>query len=434
MVVFLKKILIINTPGILNRGSMAVVIGAVNSIKENIPNSYITILCHHWTTDKDTLKQLFNGKGIEIKRHPWFRVHDSFIATSLHSGLLAILYFLYSEITRLFVSIKLPIKNVYLQHDVIVDLNTDSITENYGIFPPLFCFFNMTLGIIADKPLIVLGTSIIPFKNKWLERIGKYVFLHAKLITLREELSEKYLKNTLGVNNPEITVTADFAFLLEPAPINTLDLVFHLNSNLPAGSIIGITPAYNKSLFTFEEYITILADIADSLVEQYDATVVILPHTFAASSVWSRAVSLQGDVVAKGIYQKARHKNQILTVSGTPTASELKAIIAQFDFFISFMLHPLISSMSQGVPSIAIAGYNHLKFRGILSMVAQSDCIIHLNGFNRGELKSLIFTKLAYMWPNRIHIHDDLVERTKIMKQRSMLNGCLLKNWLNENT
>jgi colanic acid/amylovoran biosynthesis protein len=415
-----KKVLIINTPGLSNRGSMAVVMGAIDCLLEMLPNAQITILCHHWKTDKDEYTNISKNRHIQVKQHPWFRVHATMLATGLDSGTRSIL-------ARFLTKFRLPVKNVFLESDVIIDLNTDALSEAYGLFSPLFSFFNMLLSITAGKPLVVWGTCVVPFKNKLIEHLAKFVLNRAELITLREEASKVYL-DTIGVTRPQVQVTADFAFLLKPASQTRLNQVLQpIDIKQLVKPLIGITPAFNKSVFDIEEYVTIVSGIVDALVTDFGATVILVPHTFGESPIWSKLGQLQGNFLVEMIYRRVQNKSRVQTISGAPVSDELKAVIKECDVFISFMLHPLIASMSSGVPSMAIVTYNPFKFKSIFSLMGQEDCILEVRHYECKELEARVMKKLDYIWTNKDFIHERLNEKAKVLEHSAKRNGYFLK-------
>ena len=62
--------------------------------------------------------------------------------------------------------------------------------------------------------MAVCAQTVGPFKSGLSKRVARFVFRRASLITLRDEISEGYLKE-LGIDGARLV--ADPAFLLEPA-------------------------------------------------------------------------------------------------------------------------------------------------------------------------------------------------------------------------
>lgn len=69
---------------------------------------------------------------------------------------------------------------------------------------------------MINKPVMVCSATIGPYQGRFLRRLASYVLNKTDIITLREEYSQNYL-STLGVTKPRIYLSADLAFLLEPA-------------------------------------------------------------------------------------------------------------------------------------------------------------------------------------------------------------------------
>ena len=90
------------------------------------------------------------------------------------------------------------------------------------------------------------------------------------------------------------------------------------------------------------------ASIVDLLSSKLNATILLIPH--------STNPILDVDEINERIYELAKNKDYIKIVNFKKySASEIKQIIGQCDFFIGTKMHACIAAWSQAVPTVAIA-------------------------------------------------------------------------------
>ena len=283
----MTRVLIINTPGLANKGSEAVVIGAVKCIEKSMPQAEVTFLCHHYQTDKEAfLKTVKGSLKFRVKKHPWYREFGSTPLTAVYSGIRYALYLLYCGLCRLVTIFGLSPKNVFNDCDLIIDLNTDALNEYYqGVFAPNFVLSNILNGIVAGKPVMVCAASIAPFQTRSLRFLVRTILNMTKLVTVRDEFSQKHLQ-AMGVIKPKIHLTADLAFLLEPCPTKRIDEIMKSENIISSEKpLIGVAVAHKSLFVNQEDYIRLMAESSDALIRQLNATLVFIPNSFKAGPV-----------------------------------------------------------------------------------------------------------------------------------------------------
>ena len=415
----MTKVVIINTTHFANKGSMGRIEGMISCLEQTIPHVQITILHRYYKKDKDRLgKQLLDEHpNLKLKEHPWFRETSSNMLTAVTSLVRFCVSATWRNISR---KLGMPLKDELQQCDAIVDLNL--IEPNEGIYVGMtvgnfFALFDTWYATMTGKPVMVCSATIGPYQGRFLRRLASYVLNRADIITLREEYSQNYL-STLGVTKPRIYLSADLAFLLKPADTKSISAILEsMNINTDDKLVVGIAPtAMMHPLFKQQQYVQLMAELSDYLIEDLNATIIYIAHTY------------QDNLITESIYQKVKnkHKGGILPVL---SASEIKGVIGMCDIFICSRFHALVASTSLAVPSIGIVAYSRGKFHGIIGeMMGQENYLIDVgNEFEYHAFSTELKSKVSDLLINRNLIAENLKDRTEIAKEHALLNGELIK-------
>jgi len=418
------KIIISNITNLNNKGSMARVQGLINCINIIMPQSNIILLHRYYDKDKDSnVKELKNKyHNLTIKRHPWLNEKNNSAFTIFYS------------LTKLFINVVWIIllnllrikRNDLYKSNIIIDLNVIEPTENV--------YFTMTIGAyltllniwystLFRKPVMICSATIGPYKDKLLQHFAKYIFNKVNIITLREELSKSYLE-FLKVSKPMIYSSADLAYLMEAENSQIITVIFQqINLDEQDRPIIGITPTAmtNPSLST-NEYIQVILDVSDYLINNFDATIIYITNTY------------QDIVITEKLYKKINRNDKVKVLPSFYTASEIKGVIGKCDIFISSRLHALIASTSLTIPSIGLVSYSKGKFHGIVGdMMGLNNYLLDIDeNFEYNKFIELLKLKIVDLWHNRNYISDNLKTNEKSVKEKVLLNGYLIKQLVNQ--
>lgn len=425
------KILIINTPGLHNKGGMAVLMGALKCIRQSMPDADVTALCHHCKEDWDAYQQICGNQRVEVRKHPWFKEHSSTILALLHSSVPALLTLFQCMLGRVVTKFGLSPKGVFQEVDMVIDINADALNDHYGISFPSFTLFNLLLGIISGKPVAVLAASIGSFDKRLTRFSARFVLNRVAMIMAREEVTRDYLE-TLGVNRPRICVTADHAFLVDPPPPERINDILRSEGVSRSGKpTIGISasqlihryafPNIKRQEEKYQRYVEVMTKTADYLIDRLNAEVILIPHS---------TLHFEDDrIISTKICEQVRNRNAVNLITGEYMADELKGIIGECDMFIGCRMHSTIASTSMNVPTIALV-YGH-KSHGIIGdMMGQGKYVIEVSKYEPDELLSELKAKIDSVWENRDSISNELKERTETAKERALLNGSLIKSLL----
>jgi polysaccharide pyruvyl transferase WcaK-like protein len=268
------------------------------------------------------------------------------------------------------------------------------------------------LARIFEKPIILSGQTIGPFHGFFDKVIARYALNRANIITLRERFSETNLRK-IRVTKPLIKVTADDSATLLPANQIRIETIFSNERIEVKRPLIGINIISLKYLqklrMEFKKAKELLANIADYLIEKFDATVIFIPTQYGADD---------DRKPASEILQVMTNKDRAFLLSQEYNDKEIKGIICQLDLAIGFRYHFIVFAVTSGVPAIGIYldDYYATKINGILALVNQEE-----NGINiRDATFNKTTRRIEEVFSNREQIAQSLREQTGILQKRSL--------------
>lgn len=421
----MTKIVITNHGCRLHKGVTALLNSRINALKTYFPDAEFVVFTYYPKIDYRSEMKYMGEVKVRFYEIPCrVTLSPRKILKTFHS--IAKLLFCNSKLVK-----KLSATSIgqYDDADVIISTGGDDLTEDYGSIWFINHVINLLLGILLKKTVVLYAESIGPFKRRWNRILAIFLLNRVKLITLRERISRKYLED-LGINKTPMYVTADSAFLLEPAPTQKVKKILE-KEGIKEGSrpIVGISVSKIISRYGFHDsstlddkynkYIELMAKIVDYLIEILNATVVFIPHVIES---WGNDDRTVADDVCKMI----KNKRKAMSIKNEYTAEEIKGIIGQCDLFIGARMHPTIASTSMYVPTIAIA-YSH-KTHGIIGeMLGYGKYVMDIRDLKYNALTSAI----DGAWSNRAKIMKELKSKMEDIKQQASLNGELVKKLIN---
>jgi colanic acid/amylovoran biosynthesis protein len=447
-----------------NKGSAAVMIGAIKTLKKFIPDAKFTTFVQYSSNFSDR----YDLKVIPHNNHQstFFSFYDSLRSSFnlLRIFLWRLIYDYLGKDMRILINSK-DLKE-YNKADVIIDLSMDLYSDDFGLISVIEHSKDLLCGVLLKKPVVVYAQSTGPFKTRLTSWLARFTLNKVSLITVREEMAMNHLAE-VGVNKTLIRLTADPAFLLDPAPIDRIrEIFFKEKINRGDRDFIGLTisPAiltmnikkskiFNviKTAYGMIKYflpdklfkmllkvvntalnrlnmetrdidgLESIQDVIDHLTENLDITVVLIPHT---RSPESELLNVFGDdaTLLKDLYRTKKDNNRVKLICGDYTTEELKGIIGQCDLFIGSKMHANIAALSQCVPTVAIA-YSY-KFHGIMKMLGQEKYICD------GITTENLISKINDAWVNKEKIREELKTKVEFVKERALFNGKLVKDLL----
>lgn len=419
----MKKIVITNYGSRMNKGDVALLNSRIKTLKEFIPDAEFAVFTYHPEID--------NGPEIKYLQDISINFYDVLgrVGLSPRWILKTVSSIFKIFLHRIGLNTKLNETSgiqEYFNADVIINTGGDVLTEDYGTLSFLNYVVNISFGILLTKPVVLYAESMGPFKKRLNKLIGRFLFNRMALITLREEVSRKHLKE-LGIDKAPIYVTADSAFLLRPAPhqmIKEIMLKEGIDKNnkpLIGISVSKIIARYGfldlkDSEEKYNRYIHLMSKVVGYLIEKLNATVIFVPHVIEP---WGN----DDRTVADDIINLIKNKNKCISIKKEYTAEEIKGIIGECDLFIGARMHATVASTSMFVPTIAIA-YSH-KTPGIMGkMLGQEKYVLDIKNLDYNTLIS----KIEDAWNNKEKIKNDLEYKMDDIKERALLNAKLVRD------
>jgi len=247
--------------------------------------------------------------------------------------------------------------------------------------------------------VMIYANGIGPLNKKNNRTLTKHVVDKVDVITLREELSYKELAS-LNITKPQIYVTADPAFTIQPENVENIDCLLLDEGIDPTASYIGISV---RKWHGHDKYETTIADIADYIIENYGVNVLFIPMHYP------------GDLAIIENIQ-AKMKNKSYAITKKHSVSEILGIIGKTEMLIGMRLHALVFAASIGVPIVGIV--YEPKVEGFLKYSNQASV---------GHVNSLEFDKAIKIiddtWNNKERIKDQLKTTTASLKERALSNA-----------
>ena len=340
-------ILISGITGLRNRGVEALAVTTVSELARRLPGYRILLL----TSTPDYDQTRFGGQSVGMLRSPTRR--DRRVPPRLVPWLWPL-------------ARRLPIGRLadcLRSCSAVVASGGDVFSSDYGGLGnhlyPLNC------ALAAGVPVIFLAQSIGPFRTVPEARAWLRVARRARLTTVRESLSFRYVTEDLGLDRGRVRQTADPAFLLEPPPpARVAELLAH--HGIDAGRpFVALSPSCGISRYSRldpSEHLQAWRSVIAFFTREFGTQVVLIPH------VQERHPANDDRILVRELLQLAAHP-AVRAADGDYSASELKGIIGACEFAVAERMHAGIAGLASGVCTV-IVGYS-IKARGIMSDLQQ---------------------------------------------------------------
>ncbi len=261
-----------------------------------------------------------------------------------------------------------------------------------------FYLFTISAGKILGNQVLMYGCGIGPIRSPSnRRRAARVLQKRVDAITLRDTHSREELER-MGVDRPEISLSADPTVILPAAPSQVVDGILEREGLDPNGRYIGFTL---RPWPGFREKAEIFAAAADYAWEKYGLTPVFLPI--------ERRLDL-GAIQQAVVSMKAPY----YIIENTGSSAHTIGLFSRMKVVVSMRLHALVFSASQGVPLVGVV-YDQ-KISSFLSYIGQ-DLYTELDELTLERLTAQIDAACA-----RIDDHAFLtegVERLRGVEQRN---------------
>ena len=229
--------------------------------------------------------------------------------------------------------------------DMVVSTGGDILTSDYGDFATHARILH--LGV----PVTLLAHTIGPLTASDAALFRKSLG-NIALCTVRESESLEYLREL--VPDLPVTQTADVAFLLPVADEQRTRYLVEQEHRfvLEGRRLIGLSVSAGIMSFRAdvepEHYLREVAAFVDALNRE-GYSVVFLPH------VQERAARNNDMIACREVLRRCARPTDNLLLATPLSASEYKGVVGLCEALVGARTHATIGSMSQGVPTVAIA-------------------------------------------------------------------------------
>lgn len=268
----------------------------------------------------------------------------------------------------------LPLKSPYIKEvlnaDLIIDFSGDIWGDNADFLGKnrfLVGLIKNRVAQLLNKKTVMIAGSPGPFNNQEILPFAKEVYKNFDLVTNRESLSIKLLKE----KGFKISKTHSYscpAFLFEPSNFENIKHKIELPNN--GKPLVGfIVCGWNFKNGPFdkwprekEEFIEFIETI-EYLSEKLKFNVMLLSHS-NGFPIPPKKFELQHGrdfIVMENIYKIVNERKiakNVYLINEVLDAWETKAVISKFQFLISGRIHGAVAGLSQLVPTIII-DYGH---------------------------------------------------------------------------
>ena len=330
----MKKILIVLNAIVYNRGSEALVRGISKICKENIKDSYITLV---------SSEEEFNS-NLNIENIDNYVRKINYTKKSPIHYLVAILKRL--KLNNLVTSLKYSkLKNIAKNQDLILMVGADNYDITYNMQEELERL-NCCIRKNTKAKMVLYDCSIA---KRDITQTLKKDFENFDIVTVRENISKDNLKDI--IKDSKLKLYPDPAFVMDVEKIN-LPEVFN------KGNVIGINvsnlitnPKYGSNA---DQILLAYTKMIKYILENTDNNIMLVPHVMKGADLSTLKV----------LYNNFKENDRVYLVEDENlNAKQLKYLISNCRMFIGARTHATIAAYSTKVPTLVL-GYS-VKSRGI---------------------------------------------------------------------
>ena len=211
------------------------------------------------------------------------------------------------------------------------------------------------LAQLLGKKVVIAYQGMGPINTKFYRWITKKTLnkKSVKLIALRDKQAYEYAKE-MGIKEEKMILSSDMIFMMKP-PANERSLKILKDNvhNLQEGEkLIGFSVREWKD----KDRTDLFAEVADKLVEKYNARIVFFPFHKPKDAE-----------ISKIIMHKMKHEDKTVLIPNRYLPSEILGTMGQMDINIGVRLHALVFSALMNVPTVGIS--YEPKIDGFLEMI-----------------------------------------------------------------
>jgi len=414
-----------------NKGEAALFYGLVESL-DCIEDKEISLL----TTDPEDDQKYYGQLATVVDARGIIPAH---IVSSQASGLQKLMNYINFFLKQLLfvalykivgkASLKIfrrPIWKAYIDTDV-------AIMGHDSFWSPLYHSTMMFVMSALNKPCFIYAGSLTPSnpdRSKLYRKIAEFIsrktLQKAKLITLRERISERMLRD-IGLSEKEakIEIYPDLAFLVPPSNDERVSELLSAEGISPEDKLVGM--AFNRRTIRraypllgdddarITQAIKDISSLAQFITDKYQAKILFIPHSIGPTT------NLDDRIIARRIIEGMDNPENAVSLEKDYWSHELKGIASKLTLAVGSRLHFCIDALSTEVPALFVTYKKDIRGHGIIGdMMDRKDYLYDIDDMKNAD--DLISTVDA-IWNRREEITKDLNEQLPGLRRDTKNHG-----------
>lgn len=306
--------------------------------------------------------------------------------------------------------------------DAVVDLSGIAFVDKRGL-PLLWYNLSCALpGIVWGKPVFKLSQALGPFRTHANRLAARLLLPRCAAVIARGEQSRQFLVE-LGMRDAEALPDVSFAMNIPPEIEAEARACFRDLAAQERPWIV-VSPSQVVNRLCQNRGIDFLGQMAafvETLLERYDANVLILPHSLGTGASKNNDIDLCRQLHARlhgheQVYMHVPRQDPVL----------LRALIGQGDFFIGCRFHAVVAALIMCVPTL-ILGWSH-KYREMAQGFDADIPSMDFANFSKDALTNMFDSA----WQRRVATHERLVDNGPAIKAAAIRNFDIVERQLGE--
>jgi len=273
---------------------------------------------------------------------------------------------------------------------------------------------------LSGVPSILSGQTIGPFERYWHKLLVRFCLGGVDTVTLRDAGESRARLAEAGVHKPVMIDTADDAITLAPTRSDRVGAYVDWARVTGAGS--GLRPyiaALNANGYVaamgeeLDAAVGLLADVADRLVVEAGAVVLLVPTDYGSSS--------DDRPLLRRVQKSMAHDAAALVVEESLDPSELRSLVGAADLALGSRYHFAVFAAAEGVPFVAFANteYQRTKLRGLAALYGLPLCYLDqtVSDMTADDLRDRLRVVMGAAADIRQTLHD----MTPVLAKRSLV-------------
>ncbi len=291
------------------------------------------------------------------------------------------------------------------------------VTDFYTMY---FSLYHVLLALRFRRKVMIFPNSIGPVKGYFTRKLVKRVLTGCKLVTVRERVSENYLRDSFGL---QPGLFPDLGFYLKPKQQDYRNYL--LSKGVPLGKkkLVGVTlrpyrfPNSPDPEVRYRNYVDEIVNFV-KLATNEDFHIVFFAHTLGPSSHEDDRLAIK-DVLAK-LPSELNGRYSYLEDFDLD-CKDIMGLYSHLDFMVGTRFHSVIFALNVNVPCLAIA-YGGNKSFGIMADMKLSEFVYPIEGFKGSRFYELLLSavndKQTYL--EKIAAYRVYLDNARIELQREI--------------